>query len=135
MLKTAIATLTLGVAALLTTVTATPAFAATITTATAQTLVLGPQVTITVSCPKHDHAVDHSDQLSCLRDKTHHKVTKPAAKPDTKVAAKPASTTPAAAPVQWSRTGAFGSWHHWSHWYHHGSPCYYWHGLGDHSWL
>jgi hypothetical protein len=67
MFKSAIATLSLSTAALFTALTAAPSFAAT-GSVTDHPLVIGPQVTITVSCPKYHHAVDHSGQLSCVRD-------------------------------------------------------------------
>ncbi|HEY1624287.1 MAG TPA: hypothetical protein VGG16_10865 [Streptosporangiaceae bacterium] len=112
MLKSAIATLAVSAATLLTfglsTLTATPSFAAT----TNKPLVLGPQVTITVSCTKDHHAVDHSGKLSCVRDKRHHKKAKPKA-----TAARPAPQR----------------WHHCLHndsWY---NP--YWATSGDNSWL
>jgi hypothetical protein len=107
MLKSALAALTVTAAALLSTVTATPSFAAT----TTEPLVIGPQVTITVSCPKDHHVVDHFGQLSCLRDRKHHKVTKQFLKPAVKLA-------PTRAPYvsPWVQAGAFGPWHHcWQH--------------------
>jgi hypothetical protein len=97
MLKSAIAALAVSAAAVFSAVTATPSFAAT----TTEPLVIGPQVTITVSCTKDHHAVDHSGKLSCVRDKKHHKKAKPAP-------AKPA-------PAQWSQSGAFSGWPHCWH--------------------
>jgi hypothetical protein len=112
MFKTAIATVAVSAATLLTfglsTLTATPSFAAT----TAEPLVLGSQVTITVSCPKDHHAVDHSDELSCVRDKKHHKK------------AKPAPAKPAPAPAQ------PGSWTQSAPWHH----CWHHQGWGASSW-
>jgi hypothetical protein len=67
MSKVAIATLSLSAAALFTALTAAPSFAATGSVAD-HPLVIGPQVTITVSCPKDHHAVDHSGQLTCVQD-------------------------------------------------------------------
>jgi hypothetical protein len=104
MFKTAIVTVAVSAATLLTfglsTLTATPSFAAT----TVEPLVIGPQVTITVSCPKDHHAVDHSGELSCVRDKKHHKKAKPA----------PAKPAPAPAnPSPWAQAAP---WHHcWQH--------------------
>jgi hypothetical protein len=119
MLKPVIAALAVSAAALLSTVTATPSFAAT----TNLPLVIGPQVTITVSCPKDHHAVDHSGQLSCARDRRHHKaqrhVTKSAPRP----------TAPA--PSQWTQTGALGPWHHC----HHGWTGNNWRNSAANTWL
>jgi hypothetical protein len=121
MFKTAIATLAVSAATLLTfglsTVTATPSFAAT----TAEPLVIGPQVTITVSCPKDHHAVDHSGKLSCVRDKKHHKKAKPA----------PAKPAPAPAnPSSWPQASP---WHHC--WHQHGWDFNYGGNSGNQSWL
>jgi hypothetical protein len=115
MLKSAIATLAVSAAALFFAVTATPSFAA----ATTKPLVIGPQVTITVSCPKDHHAVDHSGKLSCARDKKHHKK------------AKPAPAKPAPAPASWSQSGALG----WHHCWNHDWSGYNWATEGDNSWL
>jgi hypothetical protein len=126
MLKPVIATLAVSAAALLSTVTATPSFAATTaaTAATATTnvpLVIGPQVTITVSCPKDHHAVDHSGQLSCARDRRHHKAQRHVVKQ----APRPAATTPS----QWTQTGA--PWHHC----HHGWAGNNWRDSAANTWL
>jgi hypothetical protein len=117
MLKSAIVALAVSAAALFSAVTATPSFAAT----TAEPLVIGPQVTITVSCPKDHHAVDHSGKLSCARDKKHHKT------------AKPAPARPAPAPASWSQSGALGGWHHC--WHRYGWPGYDWATAGNNPWL
>jgi hypothetical protein len=123
MLKSSIAALAVSATALLTfglsTVTATPSFAAT----TTEPLVIGPQVTITVSCPRDHHAVDHSGKLSCERDKKHHRTAKP---PTAKAASAPA-------PTPWSQSGAIGGWQHC--WHHDGWPGDYWATAGDNSWL
>jgi hypothetical protein len=77
MRKSALAALAVSAAALFSSVMATPSFAAT----TTKPLVIGSQVTITVSCPKDHHAVDRSGKLSCVLDKKKHHKAKPAPKP------------------------------------------------------
>jgi hypothetical protein len=94
MLKSAIAALTVSAAALLSAVTASPSFAST----TTEPLVIGPQVTITVSCPRYHHAVDHEGQLSCVDDQRHHKA----------VVKKTTKATP--------QHTAVARWHHCWHW-------------------
>jgi hypothetical protein len=63
MLKTVIAALALSAGAVMVS-TAAPAFAST----GARTLTIGPQITVTVSCPADKHAVDHDGQLGCVSD-------------------------------------------------------------------
>jgi hypothetical protein len=139
MLKSAIAALTVGAAALLSAVTAAPSFAST----TTEPLVIGPQVTITVSCPRYHHAVDHEGQLSCAHDRQHHKAAdkagvKAGVKGGVKEATKPATTT---APQQ----SALAPWHHCRHWNHwadnhwadnHGAAGNNWgdNNSGDNNW-
>jgi hypothetical protein len=118
MLKTTIAALTVSAAAVLTALTAAPSFAATST----PPLVIGPQVTITVSCTKDHHAVDHSGKLSCVRDKKHHKAAKPATRP-----------APAPAQSPWSQAGAVGQWQQC--WQHQNWPDNSWVNTTNQSWL
>jgi len=101
MLKTVIAALTLSAGAVVVS-TAAPAFAST----GARTLTIGPQITVTVSCPAHEHAVDHDGQLSCVSDVTRHDEHKARhhAKTKAKPAAKPATTSnPPVALPPWQR--------------------------------
>ena len=66
MLKTVIAALALSAGAVVVS-TAAPAFAST----GARTLTIGPQITVTVSCPADEHAVDHDGKLGCAGDETY----------------------------------------------------------------
>jgi hypothetical protein len=118
MLKSAIATLTVGAGALLSVVTAAPSFAAT----TNGSLVIGPQVTITVSCPRDHHAVDHSGKLSCARDRRHHH----------RAVVKTATVKPARPAPQ---SGALGWWDHCSHYRQYGWPYAAWSSATANSWL
>jgi hypothetical protein len=109
MLKAVIAALALSAAA--TAVSVAPAFAA----------AGGPQITVTVSCPKDYHAADHDGQLSCARDKV-------ARHADHKARTEP---KPAAAPVPAASPVAI-PWHPWHQW-----PMerdYGWHGVYEHFW-
>lgn len=147
MLKSVIAALAVSAAALFSIVMATPSFASTAAT-TDKPLVIGPHVTITVSCAKGHHAVARSGTLSCVLDKKkhktiNHKTSKHKAakhitsKPKTAVQAttpksiapKPAIPAPAIPP----RPGALGPWHYC--WHHSAGPAGYWAVAGDHTWL
>jgi hypothetical protein len=101
MLKTVIAALALSAGAVVVS-TAAPAFAST----GARTLTIGPQITVTVSCPTDEHAVDHDGQLSCVSDVTRHAEHKARhhAKAKAKPAAKPATTVnPPVAQAPWQQ--------------------------------
>jgi hypothetical protein len=134
MLKTVITALALSAGAVVVS-TAAPAFAST----GARTLTIGPQITVTVSCPVDEHAVDHDGQLSCVSDDTyratddkyrhkarHHAKAKAAVKPAASPANPPAALPPWQQwPLQhqfgWGYTGPFwhdgyGLAHHWHSW-------------------
>jgi hypothetical protein len=116
MLKSAIAALSVTAGALVSVVTATPSFAAT----TSGSLVIGPQVTITVSCPKDHHAVDHSGELSCAWDHRHHH----------RAVVKTATVRPTA-----PQSGALGWWQHCSHYRQYGWPYAAWSSATANNWL
>jgi hypothetical protein len=137
MLKTVIAALALSAGAVMVS-TAAPAFAST----GARTLTIGPQITVTVTCPVGEHAVDHNGQLSCVSDETyraaeekhqhqehkarHHAKAKPAAKPTAKdsnppVALPPWQQWPLQHQFGWGPDGqpwhdGYGFAHHWQSW-------------------
>jgi hypothetical protein len=138
MLKTVIAALALSAGAVVVS-TAAPAFAST----SARTLTIGPQITVTVSCPADEHAVDHDGKLGCARDETyraaddkhrhsdrkswahHHAKPKPAAKPTVTVANPPVAQAPW---QEWPLQHAYG-------WQGGSGPAQSWHnGYSGYRW-